>query len=153
MPFHRARLDAVALEPRRHVVVFQAIRSEPVFERGDGAVVFKWAAIPDAFERRYFVIARAAPCLQRQTRVSADRHGQDVVFLFVFGRHAEAINGREFVIRIKRRRVASGASLALKNLLSTLGERVELVRIRRRLELIQIHRQRIQLLVTVTYLI
>ena len=65
---HCSRRDTVSLEAGRHVVVAQAPRIEPVFERRHRTVVLERAAIPHAFQRRHFVIAGAAARAERQVR-------------------------------------------------------------------------------------
>ena len=45
----------------------------------------------------------------------------DVIFAFVFFRHNEAIHwGRELIVRVKRRGVAFGTALLLKDFLAVL---------------------------------
>src|SRR5437764_4719200 len=64
-------------------------------------------------------------------------------------RDCESIRRSQFVAGVKRRSMATGASFALKHFLSAPGQCVKLVRIRRRLERIDIQRQRIKLLVAI----
>src|SRR5215467_15464866 len=66
--------------------------------------------------------------------------------------HSEAISRRQSVIGIKRWRMAAGTTLALEDFLPSLGQGIKLVRVRRRLERIDVERQRIKLLVAVARL-
>src|SRR5438093_1167430 len=50
MPFHRPRLHLVPFPSRRHVVVPQTARIEPVLEGCDRTIVLERAAIPHPFE-------------------------------------------------------------------------------------------------------
>lgn len=114
--------------------------------------MFKRPAVPYAFQRRDFVVARTAPRLQRQIRVGADRLRQDVVLSLVLFGNGEAIRRRQLVTGVKRRRVTPGAALLLEDFLATMGERVELIRVGRRLQRIEVERQRVKLLVAVSLL-
>src|SRR5881409_3976433 len=67
-------------------------------------------------------------------------------------RDSESICRCKLVVCVKRRRMATRASFALKYFLSAFGQSVKLVRIRRGLERIDVQRQRIKLLVAVARL-
>src|SRR5262245_51883208 len=97
-----------------------------------------WRAIPDASQRRNLVVASAPAGLESQRRVCADRELQDVVFLQVLWGNIEAVYRSEFVVGVKRRRMADGAAFTFEDLLPAAGERVELVRVGRGLERIDV---------------
>jgi hypothetical protein len=67
----------------------------------------------------------------------------------VFG-NRESRSRRQLVISVKRRRVASPAAFLTEDLLATHGLTVELVRVWRRLERINVKRQGIELLIAVS---
>src|SRR6185503_14203442 len=81
VPRQRACLYINAAKPCRDVIVAQAARVEPVFQRHDGAAVLERAAVPYAPERRHLVVARPSPGLQGKIRVRPDAVGQYVVLL------------------------------------------------------------------------
>ena len=118
--FHSVGFRAVGLEACGNVVIARAARVKPVFERRAPAAVTEHAAIPHAFERRNFVVARAATGLEREVRIGADGNRQDVVLLLGAGRRGEAFGERQLVIGIKRRSVAAGAAFALEDFLAAL---------------------------------
>src|SRR5215510_4416991 len=111
--------------------------------------MLKWRAIPEAFQRRNLVEARAPAGLKRQRRIRADRERQDVIFLQVFGGNVEAVHRSQFVVGVKRRRMANGAAFPLEDLLPAARERVELVRVGRGLQTIEVKRKRVELLVAI----
>src|SRR5215510_1448492 len=61
----------------------------------------------------------------------------------------EALSGRQLVIRVERRRVAYGAAFLYKHFLTARSQAIELVRVRRRLERVNVERQSVELLVAV----
>src|SRR5262249_62199853 len=67
----------------------------------------------------------------------------------MIGRDGEAFSRRQLVVGVQRRSVTRGAAFSLEDLLSSLGTRVERVRVWRRSQRIHVKRQCIQLLVAV----
>ena len=148
--FHSVGFRAVGLEAGGNIVAARAARVEPVFERRTPAAVPEHAAIPHAFERRNFVIARAAPSLGGETRIRANGNGEDIVLLLGPRWRVEAFGKRQLIVGIERRSVAARAAFALEYFLPALREAIELIRIGRRLERIDVKRQSVELLVAVT---
>src|SRR5215510_8532869 len=70
----------------------------------------------------------------------------------MIGRDGEAFSRRQLVVGVQRRSVTRGAAFSLEDLLSSLGTRVERVRVWRRSQRIHEKRKCIQLLVTVAAL-
>src|SRR5262245_60481184 len=105
MPFHGTSLLPVAFESGRYVIVAQTPRIEPIFNRSDGAVVLERTSIPDAPQRRNFVISRAPACLELETGIGSYGSRKDVEAREILFRRRESHRRRQFVIRIERRRM------------------------------------------------
>src|SRR5215813_7455318 len=152
MAFHRVCLSSVRLEPTRNVVAARAARVKPVFECGTPTAMPEHIAIPHPLQRGHFVVARAAPSLESETRVGSDRNRQNVILLFCSRWRREAFSRGQLVIGIERWRVARWAALAREHLLSACGNGVKLVRVEGRLEGVNIKRQSIELLIAISRL-
>src|SRR5215831_12592511 len=101
MSLYRSRLRPLRPEkPCWHVIVPQAERIKPVFKRGARAVVRKHFPTPEAFQRRYLVIARPSPGLESKARVSAYRHWQDFIGFPVALRDSESLHGRKHIVGV-----------------------------------------------------
>src|SRR4029450_2566653 len=143
--FHAWRPDKSC----RLVIDSHSARIEPVLKCCARAIVWKHSAIPEAFQRRYLVIAGASPGLESKARVSAHHHWQDVVGFLVVLRDPESLYRRKLVVGIQRWHVTRRAAFALKHPLPSFRNSVKLVRIRRRLEGVQVQGQGVKLCVTV----
>lgn len=92
------------------------------------------ASIPKALERGHSVVARSLTSSQGRARIGIDRFIGNVESRQVLVRNVETLNRHEQIVGVMRRRVTAAAVFALEDLLPTLGQPVELVRIGRRLE-------------------
>ena len=92
---------------------------EPIFERGNRAVVFKWPAVPYPLERWHSVITCSATGSQRKHRIGSDNNRQDIEFRPVVFRDCEALHGGQLIVGVKRRGVTAGAALPIENRLFT----------------------------------
>ena len=108
-------LSSVGSEAGGNVVTSHAVRVEPAFERGTPAVVAEHAPIPDAPDGRHLVIACSSPGTHREVWIRSNRNGKDIENRTRVPRNVETLRRRELVIRVKRRRVANGAALALED--------------------------------------
>jgi hypothetical protein len=105
---------------------------------------------PDAFERRHFVESGASARFECEIWVGADADVQNVVsFAKVIG-DFESKRGRQLIVRIQRRGVAVNAALLLEDDLPLACVLVEFVRIRRRLQRIDVKSQRLELLIAIS---
>src|SRR6476620_803665 len=134
MAFYGVRLSPVWPPAGRHIVVAYTTRIEPILERGAPAAVPEHAAIPHTLHRRDLVVARAAPSFQCAIGIGSNRDRHDVEFLSMVRWNREAVGRRQLVVRVERRRVTCGAALAIEHLLSLCRDRIEGVRVRRRLQ-------------------
>src|ERR1700681_2099761 len=100
MPLYGPGLYTIALPSRRHVVIVQTIRIEPIVERGDRTVVLEGAAIPHAPKRRHLVIAGPATSGHGEGGVRADRHRQQIKAPAVLVGYREVLNRCQFVVRV-----------------------------------------------------
>jgi hypothetical protein len=107
-----------------------AARVEPLLERGRSAAVLNRTAVPDALERRHFVVAGTLARLESQLGIGADHSIDDAVTDEVLGRNGKALDGRQLVARVERRCVAGLAALR-ENLPAAVGRRIVRVWIRR----------------------
>src|SRR5690349_11289382 len=55
----RPTLESVSYKSSGHVICVKPARIKPILEGSDAAVMLQRPPVPDAFQRRYFVIARA----------------------------------------------------------------------------------------------
>ena len=132
MAIYRIGLHAVRLKARRNVIVARTARVKPVFEVCAPATMPEHASIPHALQRRYLVVACAAPRPESQIRVCAHADRQDIVLFQMILGDGEAFGRSQFVISVERRRMSHGAAFPRENVLSTLSQHVEFVGIRRR---------------------
>src|SRR5687767_9159886 len=93
---------------------------EHLFQRGDRTIVKVAPAIPDAFQRRNFVIARGLSSLQSQAGVRADGDWQNIEGRRLVCRWREALGERQFITRVERRRMAAATAFAYKDFLARL---------------------------------
>src|SRR4029453_6741560 len=82
----------------RLVIVSHSARIEPVFKCCAGTIVRKHSAIPEAFQRRYLVIARPSSGLESKAGGGAHHHWEDVIALLVVLWDPESLHGRKLVV-------------------------------------------------------
>src|SRR5215831_19223812 len=85
-----AGLDVVTLETGRYIILAQPLRIEPVFKRRNRAAMLEHVPVPDASERRDFVISGSPPGIHRQVRIGPDRNPYDVVLFKMIFRDLKA---------------------------------------------------------------
>src|SRR5262245_47194858 len=125
-------LDTMAFESRGHVIIAQAACIEPIFKGGHRTVVFERSAIPDASQRRHFVVTGAAASPQREGRVGAYRARHDIEALEILRHRLESDRWRQLVVRVQRSGMAGPTSLAVEYVLPPFRYRVRLIGILRR---------------------
>ena len=94
-------------------------------------------------------VPRFPPGLESEVGVGANGDGKYLVLRAGVGRDREAFCMSEFVVGIERRRVTGGASFAREDRLAARCRGGEFVRVRRRLEGIDVKRECIKLFITV----
>src|SRR5579883_2707968 len=147
MALHGISPRRVGPESGGLIIIARAAWVEPVFERGAPATVAEHASIPDALERRHLVVAGPAACLRGESGIGPHGEWQNIVARV--GGAGKPGGERQLVVRVQRRGMAARAALAREDFLAPACERVGGVRIGRRLQLVQIQRERIQLLIAV----
>jgi len=110
------------LKASGYIVFVYTLRIEPIVQRSAPAAVAEHTSVPDPFQRRHLVVASAAACIHRQIRIGSYRNEKNVVFRGGTGRRREAGSGRQFIIGVERRRVASMATFMLEDFLSVRRE-------------------------------
>src|SRR4051794_23176037 len=123
---------------------------QPVFQRGTLSTMPEWAAIPDAFQRRDLVVSGATPGEHRKFRVCADAHRHHIGNRSAAAGDVESGRRCQLIVRIERSRMTAATALSFKDPPPGTGLRVHVVWIGRRLERIEVLRERIECLVRVT---
>lgn len=137
------------METLRHIIGFQSRRVEPFLKRVGLATMAERVPEPNALQRRDLVESGASTRFERKIRVGAHADVQNIVSLTKIVGNFESKRRREFVVRVERWRVAIRAGLLLKDHLTFSCVVVELVRIRRRLQRVDVESQRVELSVAV----
>src|SRR5262249_59608615 len=114
---------------------------KPVFKRTAPAAMPEHIAIPQALERRHLVVTGAASGLESQVGIGAHAHRQDVVLFEMVLRHVETLDRSQSIVGVQRRSVAVSTALAVKDFPALLGKSIELVRVRRRLQRVDVKRK------------
>ena len=152
MTRHTPRLYTVSLEPCRNIIIPQPAVIEPVLQRRHRPVMFKCAPVPDAMQGRYLVVTGAAPGLQSQTGIGFNRTFRISYLRQMLFRNFEAGTGSSLLL-VYMAAYGRRRSLLSKNLSSlALSRASRRVRIRRRLQRVQVQRERIELFVTKAFL-
>ncbi len=139
---HRARLHVRRLESRRLEGVLEARRIEHLLEGGQRSVV----EVAPAYDTPLSDGTLYTSCLSVSSAPvpdPSDGHAHDVEEREVLGRRREALGEGEAVVGVKGRRVAVDAALTLEDRAPRWNARVGQMRIRRRLQRIDVARQRI----------
>src|SRR3954463_2506400 len=124
---------------------------EPVLESSDTSVVREGASIPNALERRNFIVAPCAKAPPSRSLICPQPKGKNVVLGSVVGGRLEVSGRNNPVIRIERRSVAQGTTFPLENTLSLSRELRRPVRVARWFERIHVARKGVRLLVGVAH--
>ena len=127
----------------RNVILSKTCGIEPVLKRCNRAIVFEGPSVPHAFQGRYLVIPGSFSRLQRIAGIGADALIENVETGAMIRRGRESIHRGQLVVRVEWRRVASSAPFALEDLLAFGRAVIESIRVRRRLERVDVLRQRV----------
>src|SRR4030095_16927087 len=149
MSFDRLGLCSDPTKSGRHIVLAEAARVKPVFQRSYRTVMLEWPSIPEAFQGWHLVITGSTPRLQCQIWICAYDGGKNVISLEMVIGDLKPLRWNQPVIGIKRGRMAASTSLLLEDPLAASSDIINLVWIGRRPQGVEIKRQCIELFVAI----
>src|SRR5690348_12140886 len=112
MTSRRTSVHAIAGETCGNVIIAKTSSIEPVFQVGHAAVVLERPPVPNAPERRDFVVTGGATRSKSQPAVRADPNWEDLGPEIAIHGDIEISRWRQFVVCIQGRDMATGASFA-----------------------------------------